>query len=212
METNYLISFYTKKHCHLQVKENEIKAKLLGKVILVHRTAFRVCPSDFRVWTQPAVACEQALSVPVGKLVFVTRRHSYSIRHCFYSHATHMANRPLTLRDHVTNASSKQWFGILLMPKIDRAHKNYLTPEIWDGTHLRDMFYGTLIFQQSSMICIGRHVGGHTLALKHGGQKYFLLYLAKRLIVMLRCAVNVTTSSFQHFPRSLSAKFVFRKR
>ena len=31
------------------------------------------------------------------------------------------------------------------------------------------------IFQQSSMICIGRHVGGHTLALQHGGQNYFLL-------------------------------------
>ena len=55
-------------------------------------------------------------------------------------------NRPLALRGHVTNASSKQWVGILLMPKIDRAHKNYLTPEIWDGTHLREMFYGTLIF------------------------------------------------------------------
>ena len=25
------------------------------------------------------------------------------------------------------------------------------------------------------MICISRHVGGHTLALQHGGQKYFLL-------------------------------------
>ena len=32
-----------------------------------------------------------------------------------------------------------------------------------------------LIFQQSSIICIGRHVGGHTLALEHGGQNYFLL-------------------------------------
>ena len=38
------------------------------------------------------------------------------------------------------------------------------------------------------------------------------LYLVKRLIVTLRCAVNVTTSSFQHFPRSLSVKFVFRNR
>ena len=28
----------------------------------------------------------------------------------------------------------------------------------------------------------------------------FCLYLVKHLIVMLRCAVNVTTSSFQHFP------------
>ena len=84
-------------------------------------------------------------------------------------------NRPLALRGHVINASSKQWVGILLMPKIDRAHKNYLTAEIWDGTLLREIFYGTLIFQQSSMICIGRHVGGQTLALQHGGQNYCLL-------------------------------------
>ena len=61
------------------------------------------------------------------------------------------------------------------MPKIDRAHKNDLTPEIWEETHSREIFYGTLIFQQSSMICIGRHVGGHTLALQHGSQNYFLL-------------------------------------
>ena len=43
------------------------------------------------------------------------------------------------------------------MPKIDRAHKSYLTPEIWGEMYLREIFYGTLIFQQSSMICIGRH-------------------------------------------------------
>ena len=28
----------------------------------------------------------------------------------------------------------------------------------------------------------------------------FCLYLVKRLVVPLRCAVNVTTSFFQHFP------------
>ena len=84
-------------------------------------------------------------------------------------------DRPVALRGHVTNASFKQCVGILLIPKIDRAHKNYLSPEIWEGTHLREIFYGTLIFQQSSMICIGRHVGGHTLALQHSGQNYFLL-------------------------------------
>ena len=68
-------------------------------------------------------------------------------------------NRPLALRGHVTHASFKPWVGILLTPKIDQAHKNYLTPEIWEETHSREIFYGTLIFQQSSMICIGRHVG-----------------------------------------------------
>ena len=40
----------------------------------------------------------------------------------------------------------------------------------------------------------------------------FWLYLVKRLIVTLRCAVNIIISSFQHFPWSLSAKFEFRTR
>ena len=66
--------------------------------------------------------------------------------------------------------------------------------------HLREIFYGTLIFQQSHIICIGSHVGGHTLALQHGGQNYFCLDLVKRLIVTLRCAGNIPTSTFQHSP------------
>ena len=78
------------------------------------------------------------------------------------SRTSHL-NRPLALRGHMTNASFKQWVGILLMPKIVRARKNYLSPEIWEETHLREIFYGSLIFQQSSMICIGRHVGGQAL-------------------------------------------------
>ena len=110
------------------------------------------------------------------------------------------------------------------MPKIDRAHKSY-TRNLRE-THFREIFYGTLIFSlctdvtapseknrekrrlysgydflaKYSMICSGRHVGGHTLALQHGSQNYFFLYLVKYLLVTLRCAVNVTTSSFQHFP------------
>ena len=121
-------------------------------------------------------------------------------------------SRLLALRGHVTNASFKQWVGILLMPKIDRAHKNYVTPEIWEEMHLRGIFYSTLISQQSSMICIGCHVGGHTLALQHVAKTTFCFYLVKRLVVRFRCAENVTTSSFQQFPWSLSAKFLFRKR
>ena len=98
------------------------------------------------------------------------------------------------------------------MTKIDRAHKNYVTSKIWEEMHLRETFYGTLIFQQSSVICIGHHVRGHSLALQHGGQTTFCLYLVKCSTVTLRCAVNITTWSFQHLPWSLSAKFVFRKR
>ena len=50
--------------------------------------------------------------------------------------------------------------------------------------HLREIFYDTSIFQQSSMICNGRHLGytHHTLAVQqHGGQvfdanTFFLLF------------------------------------
>ena len=38
--------------------------------------------------------------------------------------------------------------------------------EICEETRLKEIFYDALIFQQSSMICIGHHVGGHTLT--HG--------------------------------------------
>ena len=126
-----------------------------------------------------------------------------------------MSNRPLALRGHVTNASFKQWVGILLMPKIDRAHKNYLTPEIWKEMHLREIFYGTLIFQGSSIILfvLATMLEGILLPSNMAPCTTFCLhYLVKHSIVTLRCAVNITTSSFQHFLWSLSAKFVFRKR
>ena len=63
------------------------------------------------------------------------------------------------------------------------------------------------------MICICRQVEGDTLALQHGSQNYFLLvyYLVKCLIVMLRCALNVTTSSFQHFPVKFKCKIFVLK-
>ena len=68
------------------------------------------------------------------------------------------------------------------MPKIDRAHKNYLTPKILEETHSREIFYGTLIFQQSGIILLPSNMAAKTT---------FCLHLVKRLIVMLRCAVNV---------------------
>ena len=112
--------------------------------------------------------------------------------------------RPLALRGHVTNASFKQWVGILLMPKIDRAHKNYLTAEIWEETHLREKFYGILH--------LAAVLEGILLPSKIAAKTTLCLYLVKCLIVTLRCAVNVTTSSFQNVPWSLSAKFASRKR
>ena len=48
--------------------------------------------------------------------------NSYSAFSQFALHQFYR-NRPLVLRGHVTNASFKQWVGILLMPKINRAQK-----------------------------------------------------------------------------------------
>ena len=39
------------------------------------------------------------------------------------------------------------------------------------------------------------------------GKTTFCLYVVKYLIVTFRCAINVTTSSFQHVPLSVSAQF-----
>jgi len=41
---------------------------------------------------------------------------------------------------------------------------------------------------------------GILLSSKMAAKTTFCLYLVKRLIVTLRCAVNITTSYFQHFP------------
>ena len=109
------------------------------------------------------------------------------------------ANRPLARKGHVTIASLKQQVGILLLPKIDRTHKSYLTHKICKEMHLREISYGTLIFQQSNMICMGRIVGGHTLALQHGGQNYFFLKSCQMFDGYVQCAINVTTSSFNIF-------------
>ena len=126
----------------------------------------------------------------------------------------HLTNRPLALRGHVTNTSLKQLVGVLLMPKIERAHKNYLTPKIWEEKHLREIFYGTLIFYQRSIINIvlAAILEGILLPSNMVAKTTFCLHVIKRLTVTLRCAVSVTTSFFQHFLWSLSAKFVFRRR
>ena len=106
----------------------------------------------------------------------------------------------------MTNASFKQWIGILLMPKIDGAHKNYLTPKIWEQTNLRKIFYGTWIFNRVVWFVLAAMLEGILLPSNMAAKTTFCLYLVKRLIVTLRCAENVTTSSFQQFPWSLSVQ------
>ena len=84
------------------------------------------------------------------------------------------------------------------MPKVDRAHKNYLTPETLEETHLREMFYAT--FNKVVSFVLAAMLEGIFLPSNIAAKTTFCLYLVKRLIVTLRCAVNFTTSSFQHFP------------
>ena len=87
------------------------------------------------------------------------------------------------------------------LPKIERAHKNFLTTKIWKETHLREVFYGTLIFQQSSIICISNMAAKTT----------FCSYPVKCLIVTLRCAANITTSSFSTFFSKFKCKICVQK-
>ena len=122
-------------------------------------------------------------------------------------------DRPLALRGYVTNASFKQWVGISLMPKIDRARKNYLTREIWEETHLREKFFALWFLNKVVWFAwLAAMLEGLLLPSNMAAKTTFCLYLVNRLIVTLRCVVNFTTWSFQHFPWSLSAKLVFRKR
>ena len=88
---------------------------------------------------------------------------------------TNQMNRPLALRCHVTNASFKQWVGILLMPKIDRARKNYRTTawtEIWEETHSREIFMALWFFNKVVWFVLAGMLEGK-YALQHGGQNYF---------------------------------------
>ena len=75
------------------------------------------------------------------------------------------------------------------MPKIDRAHINYFTPEIWR----ENTFNKVVSFVFAAML------EGILLPSNVVAKTTFCLYLVKHLIVMLRCAVNVTTSSFNIF-------------
>ena len=98
------------------------------------------------------------------------------------------SNRPLALRGHLTNASFKQCVGILMLPKIDRTHKNYLTS-----------FVAIWFFNEVLWFVLAAMLEDILLPSNMAVKTTFCLYLVKLLIVTLRCAVNVTTSSFNIF-------------
>ena len=75
-----------------------------------------------------------------------------------------------------------------------------------------EMFYGTLIFPQSSMICIGRHVGGHALALQHGGQNYFLLISCSTIDSYAQICCKRYHIIFSTFPLTFKCKICVQRK
>ena len=63
------------------------------------------------------------------------------IQQTYPSQFTSAHNRPLALRGHVTKASLKQWVVILLMLKIDRTHKNYLTRNLRGNAYFMALWF-----------------------------------------------------------------------
>ena len=61
-------------------------------------------------------------------------------------------------------------------------------------------------FNKVAWFVLAAMLEGILLPSNMAGKVIFCLYRVKCLIVTFRCAINVTTSSFQHFPWSLSAK------
>ena len=68
-----------------------------------------------------------------------------------------------------------------------------------------------VFFQQSSMICIGCHLGGHTLALQHGGQNYFLLLSCLTFDSYAQICCNRYHIIFSTFSLKFTHKICFKK-
>ena len=77
---------------------------------------------------------------------------------------------------------------------------------------IREIIYGTLIFQHSSMICIGHHVGEHTLALQNGGQNYFLLISCEMFDTYVQMCYKCHHIIFSKFSLKFKCKICVRKR
>ena len=103
-------------------------------------------------------------------------------------------SRPLAVRGHVTNGSFKQWLEMLLMPKIVKAQKNYLTRNL-RGNACK----GNILWHKVVWFLLAAMLEYILLPSNMAAKTTFCLYLVKRLIGTLRCAENVTTSSFNNF-------------
>ena len=119
--------------------------------------------------------------------------------------------RPLALRGHLTNASSD---AINRQSISKSSYSRNLRGNAFKGDILWHFEFSTKYCDVYWPPCLRAYSCPPTW--RHGllmaAKTTLCLYLVKHLIFTLRCAVNVTTSSFLDFPLSLSAKFVFRKR
>ena len=107
--------------CWYNIMVNNYPSRLSSILLLEKRAVkVRLCSYDTR--TYPDSFCASTETIP-DKVSVHTKERLFR------------NNRPLALRGHVTNASFKQWVWVLLMPKIVKAHKNYLKPEIWEETY-----------------------------------------------------------------------------
>ena len=65
------------------------------------------------------------------------------------------------------------------MPKIDRALKNYLTPEILEETHLREIFLAISFFKKVVGFVLAAMLEGILLPSNMAAKTTFCLYLVK---------------------------------
>ena len=69
-----------------------------------------------------------------------------------------------------------------------------------------------VLYNKVSMICIGRHVGGHALALQHGGQNYFLLISCLMFDSYVQMCYKCYHIIFSTFSMKFKDKICVRKR
>ena len=116
---------------------------------------------------------------------------------------------PLALRGHVTNASFTQWVWILLMPKIVQSTNSY-------NRNLRGnagrYFMALWFFIKVVWFVLAAMLEGTLFPSNMAAKTTFWLYLGKRLIVTLRCALKGYHIIFSTFSLKFKCKFVLRKR
>ena len=108
---------------------------------------------------------------------------------------------------HLNNELESCW-----CQKLTEHIKIILHPK-FEGKRIYGRYFMALwFFNKVVWFVLAAMLEGILLPSNMAAKTSFCLDLVKRLIVALRCAVNVPTSTFQHSPWSLRAKFVLREK